>query len=199
MPFALFLFLMFFIACAGPKYTLTPYKKPIPRVYDIKPLKIVDVNHIMRDLNPSDNLLDQSRDYLAPMTVPEPDLRAQFFEGTFNLDIIYFDDNSYNIREKDLPSLKKNAAWLISKPDYSILIAGYSGSNRTKEYNIALGQQRASSVRAYLSFLGVSPERIATISYGDEELLSDSFRSSDYAKQNRAEILLFKAAENDLD
>lgn len=81
---------------------------------------------------------------------------------------VYFDLNAYRLDADDQEILKRQAAWLQSYPDVRILVAGNCDERGTREYNLALGERRASVVKDYLVSLGVDPSRIDTISYGKE-------------------------------
>lgn len=67
--------------------------------------------------------------------------------------------------------LERQAAWLQRYPSVQILVAGNCDERGTREYNLALGARRAAAARDYLVSLGVSPNRIQTISYGKERPL----------------------------
>lgn len=81
---------------------------------------------------------------------------------------VYFDLNEYRLDPDDQEILKLQAAWLNSYPSVRILVAGNCDERGTREYNLALGERRASVVKDYLVSLGVDPSRIDTISYGKE-------------------------------
>ena len=81
---------------------------------------------------------------------------------------VYFDLNEYRLDPDDQAILKLQAAWLNSYPAVRIMVAGNCDERGTREYNLALGERRASVVKDYLVSLGVDPSRIDTISYGKE-------------------------------
>ena len=81
---------------------------------------------------------------------------------------VYFDLNEYGLDADDQEILKLQAAWLQSYPSVRIMVAGNCDERGTREYNLALGERRASVVKDYLVSLGVDPSRIDTISYGKE-------------------------------
>ena len=81
---------------------------------------------------------------------------------------VYFDLNEYRLDPDDQEILKLQAAWLQSYPSVRIMVAGNCDERGTREYNLALGERRASVVKDYLVSLGVDPSRIDTISYGKE-------------------------------
>ena len=86
-------------------------------------------------------------------------------------DRVYFDLSQWRIDSSDQDVLKRQAAWLQSYPNVRILVAGNCDERGTREYNLALGERRAATVKEYLVDLGVDPSRIETVSYGKERPL----------------------------
>jgi peptidoglycan-associated lipoprotein len=80
----------------------------------------------------------------------------------------FFETDRWDIRPEYRETLTRNAAWLQRYPTVKVLIEGHCDERNTREYNLALGERRANAVRDYLVFLGVSPGRLSTISYGEE-------------------------------
>jgi len=97
---------------------------------------------------------------------------------------VYFDLNEYRLDPDDQSILKLQAAWLSSYPGVRILVAGNCDERGTREYNLALGERRASVVKDYLVSLGVDPSRIDTISYGKERPIAAGSDEASWA-QNR--------------
>ncbi|WP_019221171.1 peptidoglycan-associated lipoprotein Pal [Bartonella senegalensis] len=83
-------------------------------------------------------------------------------------DRVFFTLDSSSIEPDAEAILTRQAEWLLRYPFYSIVIEGHADERGTREYNLALGQRRAVAVRNYLISLGVSPQRMQTISYGKE-------------------------------
>jgi peptidoglycan-associated lipoprotein len=81
---------------------------------------------------------------------------------------VYYDLNNYRLDADDQEILKRQAAWLASYPSVRVLVAGNCDERGTREYNLALGERRASVVKDYLVSLGVDASRVDTISYGKE-------------------------------
>ena len=81
---------------------------------------------------------------------------------------IYFDFDKSNVRPGDAKILDASATYLKSNPDQLVLIEGHCDERGTIEYNLALGERRASAVRDYLVSLGVPGTRIQVISKGKE-------------------------------
>ncbi len=83
-------------------------------------------------------------------------------------DRVFFDYDKYSLKGNARKTLDKQGAWLKSNPSVAIALEGHADERGTREYNLALGERRANSVKDYLVSLGVNPARIKTISYGKE-------------------------------
>jgi peptidoglycan-associated lipoprotein len=81
---------------------------------------------------------------------------------------IFFDYDRYDLRPDARETLKANVAWLKSNPSARVEIEGHCDERGTNEYNLALGAKRAQSAKDYLVTLGISAQRLSTISYGKE-------------------------------
>lgn len=83
-------------------------------------------------------------------------------------DRVFFDFDSYELTPEARSQLEKQAAWLKTYPQATVTIEGHCDERGTREYNLALGERRASAVKNYLVALGVDGNRAQTISYGKE-------------------------------
>ena len=99
-------------------------------------------------------------------------------------DRVYFDLDQYRLSSDAQGILRRQAAWLTSYPNVNILVAGNCDERGTREYNLALGERRASVVKIYLVDLGVDPARIQTVSYGKERPIALGSNEDAWA-QNR--------------
>jgi peptidoglycan-associated lipoprotein len=92
-------------------------------------------------------------------------------EATFkqNVQDLYFDYDSYDIRPDATSIVAQDAAWLNAHPNVKVAIGGYCDDRGSTEYNIALGQNRANAAATALEKAGVSSSRIRTVSYGKEK------------------------------
>lgn len=86
------------------------------------------------------------------------------------LSTVYFDYDSSVLDGSARSALTQNAN-CIKERNLSVRIAGHADERGTSEYNLALGERRASSVKGYLKQLGVSNSKMKTISYGEERLV----------------------------
>ena len=103
---------------------------------------------------------------------------------------IHFDFDRYNIKDDAKPVLEKIAGWLSKNRNVKVLIEGNCDERGTIEYNLALGEKRAKAAKDYLISLGISPARIATISYGKEKPLCTEHNEECWAKNRRDHFVI---------
>jgi len=120
--------------------------------------------------------------------VAEPSVRFDDWQSIPELQTVYFDYDSYNLRQDSRHIVQKNAQYLSDRQDIEIIIEGHCDDRGTTEYNLALGQSRATAVRKYLGWLGINQERIRTISYGEEKPIDARTCKEAWAKNRRAEF-----------
>ncbi len=118
-----------------------------------------------------------------------PGIEGEVFESSLFKDI-HFEFDKYEIRPADTAILKGNADLLKKYHNVKVQIEGHCDERGTVEYNLALGERRANSTRNYLVSIGVSPERVTTISYGKERPLDPSHNESAWAKNRRAHMII---------
>ena len=83
-------------------------------------------------------------------------------------DRVFFNYDSSDLDGDAQELLQDQVAWLKQYSDVSIIVEGHCDERGTREYNLALGEKRAQSVKNYLISLGISSDRVSTISYGKE-------------------------------
>jgi peptidoglycan-associated lipoprotein len=103
---------------------------------------------------------------------------------------IYFDFDRYDVRPGDAEILKQNATAITKNPAWKIQIEGHCDERGTAEYNLALGERRASSVKKYLVTLGIPQGRISTISYGEERPFDQGHTEEAWTKNRRAHFII---------
>ena len=103
---------------------------------------------------------------------------------------IYFSFDSAQLSAMAQATLKQKAAWLQDNPNTMVTIEGHCDERGTNEYNLALGERRAQSARAYLVDLGISASRLSTISYGEERPLDARSTEEAWAKNRRGQFKL---------
>ena len=105
---------------------------------------------------------------------------------------VYFDFDRSFIRPEHRPVLAKKVEFLKEFPEYNIRIEGNCDERGTNEYNLALGDRRSDSVKNYLISLGISPDRIETISYGEERPLAVGHNEGSWSQNRRDDFVLMK-------
>ncbi|MDP3097125.1 MAG: peptidoglycan-associated lipoprotein Pal [Syntrophales bacterium] len=104
---------------------------------------------------------------------------------------VNFDYNKYNLKPEAQEILKKGAPAYLKYRDYKLVVEGHCDERGTAEYNLALGDKRATEAAKYLADLGVEKERIKTISYGKEMPLDQGHDEAAWAKNRRAHFVIF--------
>jgi len=108
---------------------------------------------------------------------------------TVSLEPVFFDFDQWSIREDQKEVMAKNSQWLKSNPNVKVRLEGHCDERGTAEYNLALGQKRAEGVKSFLEGLGISSQRMATISYGEERPLDPGHNEEAWAKNRRVDIV----------
>jgi peptidoglycan-associated lipoprotein len=109
----------------------------------------------------------------APRPLSEEEIFARKSVDQLNaekpLDDVFFDLDQSTVRDDARPALQKDADWLKKWASVAVTIEGHGDSRGTAEYNLGLGNRRATSVREYLVSLGVPAGRLTVISKGEEQ------------------------------
>ena len=103
---------------------------------------------------------------------------------------VYFGFDRYDLTAEAQAQLQKEAAWLKTYPQYRFVIEGHCDDRGTREYNLALGERRATAAKNYLIALGIDANRMQTISYGKERPVCTESTESCWALNRRAVIVL---------
>jgi peptidoglycan-associated lipoprotein len=98
---------------------------------------------------------------------------------------VYFEYDSSNIRSEDLPVLDAHASRLASSGS-RVRIEGHCDERGTREYNLALGESRANTVRRYLMSRGVASSQIEVVSYGEERPADPGHNETAWSRNRRA-------------
>jgi len=135
-----------------------------------------------------------------PVTVTAQDNRGATATGsttvqvvrrtTITFEDVHFDFDRYNLRPDALPILDDAVRTLQSNPDLTVTIEGHCDSIGTVEYNLALGERRATSVRDYLVSRGIAAGRLRTVSYGEERPIADNGTAAGRAMNRRAHLMV---------
>jgi len=106
---------------------------------------------------------------------------------------IFFDFDRYDLKPEARATLQANADWLKRNPSARIEIEGHCDDRGTNEYNLALGAKRSQSAKDYLLTLGISAERLSTISYGEEIPVCKESNENCWRRNRRARFVVIPA------
>ncbi len=110
----------------------------------------------------------------------------------FEAENIYFAFDSSDLTDESKSALREKGNWLRANGDYSVNISGNCDERGTAEYNLALGERRAHAAKKFLMGLGISENRLATISYGEERPVDPERNDEAWAKNRNDQFTLTK-------
>jgi len=116
-----------------------------------------------------------------------------YFSQAIGDRVLFLVDQS-TLTTESLAILDGQSDWLAQNAEYSALIEGHADEQGTTEYNIALGERRASAVYNYLISRGVAPDRLRTISYGKERPIEICSNESCYSRNRRSVTVITAGA-----
>lgn len=119
-------------------------------------------------------------------TGPQAGSQQHFAAAVGSSTTIYFDTDRYNVDSQDAAALQAQAQYFARFPQVTFTIEGHADERGTREYNLALGERRATAAKNYLVSLGVDANRIAVVSYGKERPVALSSDESGWAQNRRA-------------
>ena len=105
-------------------------------------------------------------------------------------DVIFFDTNSAELSAAGLQIVDQIATWMRNNPNGFIRLAGHADERGTREFNLALGEQRANAVKNALVLRGVNAARLSTISYGKERPLVIGSDPTNWSKNRRVHVTI---------
>jgi len=164
-----------FIGCAK--------EKPIPQVND--EAARLEEERLRRE---EEERLQRQREEEERKRKEEEEARArEEFEAQMSV-MIHFDFDKSDLKQEAREILSQKASLLGQRPSVKIRIEGHCDKWGTEEYNLALGERRASAAKGYLVNAGVEEDRILTISYGKERPLDPGDNREAWAKNRRGEF-----------
>ncbi len=116
--------------------------------------------------------------------------RMESEKSMFENEDVYFEFDSIRLTPEAQEILTQKAAWLRKNTGAQVTIEGHCDDRGTNEYNLALGEGRAQSARAFLVDLGVKESRLNTISYGEERPIAAGQNEEAWAKNRRAHFVI---------
>lgn len=102
--------------------------------------------------------------------------------------VVYFDFDSDVLRASDRSVVEAHAQWLRENPQRSVVLRGHTDARGGSEYNLALGQRRAQTVRQTLQILGVDAGKLEAVSYGKEQLADMGSSEAAHQRNRRVEF-----------
>jgi peptidoglycan-associated lipoprotein len=130
----------------------------------------------------------QAEDIEAPSSAVVPGSAEEFAQNIANT--VYFGFDKYNLTPDAERVLDQVVAWLNMYTNRNVIVEGHTDKRGTKEYNIGLGSRRAESVKNFLKERGIDGQRISTISYGKEMLVTDSETEEGHALNRRSHLAI---------
>lgn len=101
---------------------------------------------------------------------------------------IFFDYDSFTIRDEFRAMVEAHAQYLTANPDRRLVLQGNTDERGAREYNLALGQKRAEAVRRALASLGVTDQQVEAISFGEERPRNYGQSEESFAENRRVDI-----------
>jgi peptidoglycan-associated lipoprotein len=105
------------------------------------------------------------------------------------LSTVFFEYDQARLTAEARRQLAENAEWIKNNPSFTIQIEGHTDERGSVEYNLALGERRAKSVKTFLEGLGVDSRRMTIISYGEEKPLETGSSESAWGRNRRANFV----------
>jgi peptidoglycan-associated lipoprotein len=105
-----------------------------------------------------------------------------------NVQDVFFDYDSYDVTADNQSVVLKDAAYLTAHPNIKVVIGGYCDERGSTEYNLALGENRADTVKKALIAAGLSADRIRTVSYGKEKQFCTEHDESCWQQNRRGQF-----------
>ena len=138
---------------------------------------------------------DNNVDPMQEVALPEPTTESGFYENSATTigqkflqeitDTVLFAYNSEELTETAKSILSKQAEFIKANKISKIVVEGHADERGTREYNLALGEKRANTVKRFLISQGVLPNYIQVISYGKERPLVDASSPNAWSKNRR--------------
>jgi len=101
---------------------------------------------------------------------------------------VYFDYDQYAVKQQYVDTVEAHAKYLQSKQTTKLKVEGNADERGSREYNLALGQRRAESVKSMMRVLGVPENQLEAVSYGKEKLRATGSSDADNAENRRADV-----------
>jgi peptidoglycan-associated lipoprotein len=121
-----------------------------------------------------------------PMTAME---KLEQTEGALSNRTIYFEFDSAKLTSESIAILEEHGNFIAGNGEVSVRLEGHADERGSREYNIALGDRRAQSVRRVLLFQGASSDQVETVSYGEEQPAVTGHDDESWGMNRRVELI----------
>jgi peptidoglycan-associated lipoprotein len=143
-------------------------------------------------LGTSSSQIPYNEDGTVPLGSREDEGNYWVDRDFFRDQTVYFEFDSSAVQSGDRPKLEQVASFLKSEPGTRLRVEGHCDERGTDEYNRALGERRALAVREFLVLLGVSPDRVSTVSFGEDRPVAFGSDEASMAQNRRGELVLLR-------
>ena len=137
---------------------------------------------------PEETATEATQEVTADMSGEERAIIAA--RNMFLSEDVYFEFDKSTLDSMSQDILSRKADWMRDNSDVVMSIEGHCDERGTNEYNLALGERRAESVKSFLVDLGIDAYRISTVSYGEERPVDTGHNEEAWAKNRRAHCLI---------
>lgn len=115
-------------------------------------------------------------------------LQAEANRALLEQTVFYFDFDQSTLKEEGKDALKAHAAFLAASSTARVVLEGHADERGTVEYNLALGERRAMTVRRFLMANGAKAEQLQVVSFGEERPAVVASNEDAYGKNRRVEV-----------
>ena len=172
--------MLFTVSCAK-KQVETGTQAPEP----------VAQQQVVQPAAPADNADEKARMEAERLQAQEEERARMAARNAFVNEDVYFEFDSSALLPAGQDLLKQKADYLRAMPGLNVSIEGHCDERGTDAYNMALGERRAESAKAFLVNLGISASRLNTISYGEERPVDFGHNEEAWAKNRRAHFAVY--------
>ena len=110
-------------------------------------------------------------------------------EGNLANRTIYFEFDSAKLSSESVGTLETHGNFIAGNGEVGVRLEGHADERGSREYNVALGDRRAQSVRRVLLFQGASVDQVETVSYGEEQPVASGHNEEAWSKNRRVELI----------
>lgn len=185
--------IIFSVSCSPKKIAKSPESSQIESIGDIKktePKEILQIKDNAKEGTQRETISEMELAKIQPSDTMSVEKKLPL-----KVNDIYFDFDQYDIRDDAKPILKEVASILLKNNKIKVIIEGHCDERGTNEYNLALGEKRASSVKQYLIAMGIPSNRVSTVSYGEERPVCSDQTEECWAKNRRAHFVFIEVSK----